>query len=73
MSQRAIDIVKVSDLKAVKRGNKFEWVIDGIEFVYQSGDNFLLSQTGTNSQWETWPLMGNTKTAANRKIFELIK
>lgn len=73
MSQRAIDINKISDLKAVKNGGVFEWLIDGEEFVYRSGDDFLKSRTGLGAPWEIWPLSGTTKTAANKKVFELIK
>ncbi|WP_338729067.1 hypothetical protein V8687_23565 (plasmid) [Shewanella baltica] len=73
MSQRAIEIVKISDLKSVKHGEVFEWCIDYEEFQYRAGDDFLKSRTGVDSPWEIWPLTSNTKTAANRKVFELIK
>ena len=73
MSQRAIDITKISDLKAVKRGDIFEWYIDDEEFRYCLGDKFLKGRTSATSGWEVWPLEGKTKTFANRKIFDLIK
>ncbi|MCU8075788.1 hypothetical protein [Shewanella sp. SM29] len=73
MSQRAIEIVKISDLKSVKQGEVFEWCIDYEEFQWRKGDSFLRSRTGVDSPWEIWPLTDNTKTAANRKVFKLIK
>lgn len=73
MSQRAIEISKISDLKSVKNGDCYEWRIDGEDFVYRSGDDYLKGRASLSSPWEIWPLTGNTKTAANKKVFELVK
>lgn len=73
MSQRALDIHKVSDLVAEKKGDTFFWYIDDEEFKYRSGDDYLRSRASVISGWETWGLKGKTKTAANRKVFELVK
>ncbi|EHC04193.1 hypothetical protein Sbal625DRAFT_4153 [Shewanella baltica OS625] len=73
MSQRAVEIVKISDLKSVKNGDVYEWSIDYEEFQYRSGEYFLKSRAGLSSPWEIWPLEANTKSAANRKVFQLIK
>ncbi|MGL5667055.1 MAG: hypothetical protein ACRDD9_13085 [Shewanella sp.] len=73
MSQRAIEIVKIGDLKSIKQGDVFEWCIDYEEFQWRQGDNFLRSRAGATSPWEIWPLTHSTKTAAKSKVFKLIK
>lgn len=74
-SQRALDIQKVSDLKesiesAVVRT---VWKVDGEEFVYCKGDDYLKSRAGLSADWEVWPLDRADKKAAKAKVFKLIK
>ncbi len=73
MIQRAMDIHKIGDLKAVRHGDTFEWCIDYQEFEYRIGTDYVRSRTGVDTPWEIWPLEKSTKAAANRKVFEVIK
>lgn len=72
--QRAIDIQKQSDLKETVESTTTVavWKIDGEEFVYRKGDDFLKSRTGLNSPWEIWPLDGATKSHAKKRIFKAL-
>ncbi|WP_144136145.1 hypothetical protein [Shewanella algae] len=72
--QRAIDIQKVSDLKESSESDneRTVWFVDGEEFVYKKGADYLLSRAGINSTWEIWPLGKSDKRAAKSKVFKLI-
>lgn len=74
-SQRAIDIQKISDLKECieSSSERTVWMIDGEEFVYCKGDEFLKSRAGLSADWQIWPLEDIGKRAAKAKVFNIIK
>ncbi|MFB2639882.1 hypothetical protein ACE02P_17815 [Shewanella bicestrii] len=73
--QRAMDIIKRSDLKDTveSEGDVTVWKVDGEEFVYKKGDEYIKSRAGLGSPWEIWPITGNDKKAARSKVFSIIK
>lgn len=48
-------------------------MIDGEEFVYYKGDEFLKSRAGLSADWQIWPLEAVGKRAAKAKVFKIIK
>lgn len=75
INQNAIDIIKISDLKEAVGtiGDKTVWIIDGEEFSYTKGDNVIKGKTSQNGDIEYWPIDQANKTAAKRKLFDIIK
>lgn len=74
-SQRAIEVLKVSDLKESVESTKERsvWIIDGEEFVYVKGDDFLRSRAGLAADWQIWPLDAADKKSAKKKVFKIIQ